>query len=121
MNQVPFVDGSNEPLKIIQVASSTPSRGLALSITEEIRRALRPAEGQPKPPHLSLHAMGSQAVSTAMKAVIIAGGLVATMGVVLLVLPSFEDKPVPDHESAVPETVIRTIVRLRVVVWRVGG
>jgi stage V sporulation protein SpoVS len=117
---LPLLDNADKDIKVIQVAARTLPKGLALSITEEVRKALRPEAGEPKPPQVSLHAMGNEAVGVAVKALAIANGHVATMGLVLLLHPSFEDRPMPSNDGK-EEMVTRTIVRMRIVGWRVGG
>lgn len=114
------------PIKIIQVAGTTPPGALAGSIAEEYRQATEDAQdkygwgGAKRVPNISLHAIGHQAVGQAIKAVAIANGFLAAKGILFTLLPSFEDKPVPIRAgSATLE--IKTVMRLRLVTWQVGG
>lgn len=108
----------SDPIKIIQVRGTTHPKALAGSIMQEFR-ASTGAEAA-KFPNLSLHAIGHQAVGQAIKAVPIANGLLAPHGLQLTVLPSFEDKKVPSEENASVE-VVRTVLRMRLIPWRIGG
>lgn len=113
-----------EPVKPIQVAGTTNPKALAGSITEEFRQALdsKDPNGKPSPhtPNLSLHAIGHQAVGQALKAVPIANGYLAPRGIQLTVLPTFEDREVTSEQD--PSTkVTRTVMRMRLIPWMVGG
>ena len=115
------------PIKIIQVAGTTPPGALAGSIAEEYRQAMEVAhntfgwDGATKRmPNISLHAIGHQAVGQAIKAVAIANGHLAAKGILFTLLPSFEDKQIP-VKSGSTTMEVRTIMRLRLVVWQVGG
>ncbi len=113
----PFLAESTQ-LKTIQVASTTPPRPLAGSITEEVRQAI---ESVPqRVPNISLHAIGHQAIGQAIKSIPIANGFLGSKGLVLLVLPTFEDRTVADEDDAT-KTVVRTVMRMKLVLWRLGG
>lgn len=105
-------------LKAIMVSGTTNPKQLAGSIMEEIRQAL---DGSPaRVPNLSMHAIGHQAVGQAIKAVPIANQFLASRGLVLLVLPSFEDRQITSEQD--PNTkVTRTVMRLKLHVWQLGG
>jgi hypothetical protein len=56
---LPLLDNADKDIKVIQVAARTLPKGLALSITEEVRKALRPEAGEPKPPvHIAEELLG---------------------------------------------------------------
>lgn len=110
-----------EPVKVIQVRGTTNCKALAGSIAEEYRQAVDPKlSGEVKAPNISLHAIGHQAVGQAIKAVPIANGHLAPRGVQLTILPSFEDKQVPS-ELDPATSVTRTVMRLRLIPWQIGG
>lgn len=108
----------SEPIKIVQVRGTTPPKALAGSLMQEFRSSLGP--GVAKLPNLSLHAIGHQAVCQAVKAVPIANGLLAPHGIQLTILPSFENKMVHSEDDASVE-VERTVLRLRLIPWQIGG
>lgn len=112
-SSLPVLDEAAEPLKIIQVAADTDPKRLALSIMEELRSALRTKEAF----MVSLHAMGAPSVNNAVKATAIAEGYAAPMGVLFSIIPSFEDKEVGEGEAR----STRTVMRMRLATWRVGG
>jgi len=114
------------PIKVIQVAGTTPPGALAGSIAEEYRQAMDESHdmygwgGVKRMPNLSLHAIGHQAVGQAIKAVAIANGFVAAKGIMFTLLPSFEDKPVPVRAGSA-QLEIKTVMRLRLIIWNIGG
>ena len=112
------------PVRVIQVAGTTSPKALAGSISEEFRQGLdrKDASGNPSPtiPSLSLHAIGHQAVCQGVKAVPIANGFLAARGIILTVLPTFEDKECVDETNPALK-VTRTVLRLRLIPWAVGA
>jgi stage V sporulation protein S len=104
------------PMRIIQVAAQTNTKQLAGSIAEEVRKA-KLADAVP---NISLHAIGHGAVAQAIKSVPIVNGYIAPHGLQLLILPSFEDKMI-DDENNPSVKVERTVIRMRLVPWRIGG
>lgn len=104
------------PSRIVQVSSTTNPKALAGSIAAEFRQA----HDEKKPyPTISIHAMGHGAAGQAIKAVPIVNGLLAPKGIILTVLPSFEDKEMEDESNPAVKAT-RTVLRMRLMVWEVG-
>lgn len=93
----------------LRVATSTNVQLLATSIVRNVEEGKR----------VTLSCIGVQPVSQAVKAVAIANGQVAPHGMVFFISPAFHVAHFKDRESN--EDVERTVMRLTIVVHRIGG
>lgn len=100
----------SKPVKTITVSGVTNPKALAGSIAAEFRNGN----------DVSLHAIGHQAVGQAVKAVPIATTYLVAQGIVLTILPSFEDREIESEQDPAVK-VTRTVLRLRLVPWNIGG